>query len=299
MIAYVTAYLKRHYLGEFTCALLNAQPMGFYSTSSIVEDARRHGLTVLPLCVMASDWDCTIEDGALRMGLRWVKGMSEGDGRRVVAARGSSPFTDLDDFVRRTGLDRKSLDRLTEAGGLEALEASRREALWSLGGLLRTVDDLVPVASQLERLPPFPILGALEKVNWDHRASEHSARGHPLAHLRDDLRAQGFPDARGVATMPDGAWVSYAGLVICRQRPGTASGVVFMTLEDETGFVNVVVWPSVFDVEANALILRTTSFLGVSGGVQAKDGVVHIIAQAFWRATASETPPEVDSRNFH
>jgi error-prone DNA polymerase len=223
--------------------------------------------------------------------------MSEADGKAVLAARAARPFHDLDDFVRRTGLDRRALERIAEAGGFESLERSRRESLWSLGGMVRTAEDLVPV---VETHPSFASLGPLEKVFWDHRASEHSARGHPLLHLRAELRAQGLPSAREVAKLPDGAWVSYAGLVICRQRPGTASGVVFMTLEDETGFVNVVVWPAVFESEENLMLIRTTSFLGVSGGVQSKDGVVHIIARKFWKAAASVSEiPEVESRNFH
>jgi error-prone DNA polymerase len=301
LIAYATAYLKRHYLPEFTCALLNAQPMGFYSPATIVGDARRHGLEVRPVCVARSAWDCTIEPAgggelALRMGLRFVKGLGAADGKKILDARGARPFDDMDDFVRRARPKGASLESLGESGALESLVAARREALWRARGLARAAGDALPL-SLPEATPPLPPLDAGDVVAWDHRSSAHSTRGHPLEALRGELRAQGLPDARGVAALPDGARTRFAGLVICRQRPTTASGVVFMTLEDETGFVNVVLWSRVF--EARPLLARTASFLGVAGRVQAQGGVVHLVAEDLFAPSVSRRPPEAESYDFH
>jgi error-prone DNA polymerase len=294
LLAYLTAYLKRHHLPEFTCALLNAQPMGFYSPATIVEDARRHELEVRPVCVMRSDWDCGLEPGlALRMGLRYVKGLGEADGRRIVAAR---PFASLDDFVRRAGLPKGTLETLAEAGALEGFGATRRHALWGVRGLARGQHDPLPVVPA-EATPELPALGPLDTILWDYRTTAHSARGHPLGPLRSELRRQGLPEARAVVAMPDGKRLRYAGLVICRQRPGTASGVLFMTLEDETGLVNVVVWPKVFD--RFALLVKTAPFLGVSGRLQVEQGVVHLIADELWSPQVSRPPPTTASRDFH
>jgi error-prone DNA polymerase len=294
LIAYMTAYLKCHYLPEFTCALLNAQPMGFYSPATIVEDARRHQLTVLPLCARASDWDCTVEHGgALRMGLRYLKGLSPQEGLRIAAAR---PFADLEDFARRTQLARDALDALAQAGALETFGGSRRDALWNVRGLLRTYKDPLPLAHD-ETAPTLPGLNPLDTILWDYRTSSHSARGHPLQHLRPQLRAQGLPAAIEVPALGDGKRIRYAGLVICRQRPGTASGVVFMTLEDEGGILNVIVWPKVY--ERFALIARTSSFLGVTGRLQIESGVVHLVADELWQPRVHGPRPSTESRDFH
>jgi error-prone DNA polymerase len=301
-IAYVTAFLKCHYLPEFTCALLNAQPMGFYSVATIVEDARRHGLEVRPVCVQTSDWDCSLEASdagqpfALRMGLRFVKGLREAEAFKAIAARMERAFESIDDVARRTSLSRDALERLAEAGAFESFALERREALWDVRRAAKSrAEPLVLEAAEVA--PDLAGLGALETVLWDYRTTSHSPRGHPLSALRQELRMQGLPDARAVATMRDGDPLSYAGLVICRQRPGTASGVVFMTLEDETGLVNVVVWSSVFD--RHALLLKTEPFLGITGRLQVEQGVVHLVAEQMWRPEVSRRPPEVESRDFH
>jgi error-prone DNA polymerase len=296
LLAYLTAYLKAHYLPEFTCALLNAQPMGFYSTSTIVEDARRHGLSIAPVSVQRSDWDCTVFQGALRMGLRYVKGLSEPEGRRIVERRTEAPYVSMDDFARRTQLQRRTLETLAEAGALEGFEQSRRQALWSARSLHRTQKDALPLALP-ERTPRLPSLDELDVVLWDYRTTAHSPRGHPLGALRKELSAQGLPSAEDVASMRDGRRVRYAGLVICRQRPGTASGVVFMTLEDETGLVNAVLWPKVFD--QHAYLAKAEHFLGITGRLQVQQGVVHLVADSLWRPTVTRPPPEAESRDFH
>ncbi|MDQ7859945.1 MAG: error-prone DNA polymerase [Armatimonadota bacterium] len=302
LVAYASAYLKCHYHAEFTCALLNAQPTGFYAPSTLVEDARRHGVEVRPIDVRASAWDCTLEAHpaspwrfAVRMGLRYVKGLGEADGRRVEAARARVPFGSLDDFVRRTGLDAGALAALAQVGAFEGLGASRREALWQVRALVGRREMVLPV--EIEEAPPaFDGLSALETIAWDYDVSAHSVRGHPLEPLRDQLAAAGLPDAQTVAAMADGEPVRYAGLVICRQTPGTASGVTFMTLEDETGFVNLVVWPAVF--ERHARLATSAPLLGVTGRLQKHDGVVHVVVQAMWRPMVNTQPPAVTSRDF-
>ncbi|HTR50828.1 MAG TPA: error-prone DNA polymerase [Kofleriaceae bacterium] len=310
LIAYATSWLRKHYLPEFTCSLLNAQPMGFYSPATIVGDAQRHGLEVRPIDVEASAWDCTLEPSgddfafAVRMGLRWIKGIQLGEGERICAARGERAFESIADFVRRTHLPARSHASLAEAGALGALAAQRRDALWQVAGWVRRERDTLPLAAGHADVRgdahgdvAFARLTELDEIFWDYRASDHSTRGHPLAPLRGELRAQRWPDARTVARGRDGQRIEYVGIVICRQQPGTASGVTFMTLEDETGFVNLVVWAQVF--EQFATIVRTTSLLGVTGKLQVQEGIVHVIAERLWAPRLSRPVAEVDSRDFH
>jgi error-prone DNA polymerase len=310
LIAYATGFLRVHYLDAFTCALLNAQPMGFYSVATIVEDAKRHGLEVRAVDVNQSAWDCTLEGDrngagadqgatapagtllALRMGLRWVKGLAEADGKRIASA---APFVDLRDFARRTGLDQRKLQALAEAGALLSIAPSRRAALWDVLALAHEPKDLLPLRVA-EPAPAFAALDPFEEITWDYRTTYHSPRGHPLAPLRQELRHLGLPPAHEVTKKKDGQRARYAGLVICRQRPGTAKGVTFLTLEDETGFVNVVVWQKLFD--RFALLLKTAVFLGVTGKLQRQDGVVHVIADSLWEPRVTVQPATGGSRDF-
>jgi error-prone DNA polymerase len=233
---------------------------------------------------------------ALRVGLRYVKGLSKSEGLRIVAVRGEAGFSSLDDFVRRTALSEKALKVLAEAGALDGFEPDRRQALWSVLSLARSRDASLPVAVA-ESSPGFDALGTAQTIAWDYRTSSHSTRGHPLAPLRAELNARGLPDARSIAKMNDGARVRYAGLVICRQRPSTAAGVVFMTLEDETGFVNLVVWERVFS--QHSVIAQTASFVGVTGKLQKEDGVVHVVAEKLWIPRLLRVPERTVSRDFH
>jgi error-prone DNA polymerase len=297
LIAYATGWMRAHHLDAFTCALLNAQPMGFYSVSTIVEDAKRHGLEVRPVDVQTSAWDCTLAgEGAglraLRMGLRWVKGLTH-DGARQVAE--GAPYRDLDDFVRRTSLDARALQALAESGALESIAPSRRAALWDVLALADEPAGLLPFRAR-EPSPEFAPLDPFETIHWDYRTTYHSPRGHPLGTLRAELRHLGLRPACEIAKQKAGARTRYAGLVICRQRPGTAKGVTFLTLEDETGFVNVVVWAKLFD--QYALLLKTAVFLGVTGKLQREDGVVHLVAQALWEPQVSVKPVGGGSRDF-
>jgi error-prone DNA polymerase len=323
LIAYATAWMKRHYPEVFTCSLLNAQPMGFYSPATIIDDAKRHDVGILPIDVTQSTWSCTLEQKngdmphfrsttegeatsrigneacphfSVRMGLRYVKSLCEKQGERIEEARRERPFSSIEDFAGRTALDEGTLMRLAEAGAFASLESSRRSAIWRVRGFFRDARPALTLAFD-ETQPRFTGLDALETINWDYRTASHSPRGHPLAPVREILRARKLPDARTVTAMNDGQNVRYAGLVICRQRPGTASGVVFMTLEDETGFVNVVVWSKIF--EQHAVMIKTTSFLGVTGRLQVQDGVTHLIADTFWIPKIGAHPEHGRSRDFH
>jgi error-prone DNA polymerase len=303
LIAYATAWLKCHYHAEFTCALLNAQPMGFYASATIVEDAKRHNVIICPIDVQLSEWDCTLEpcdgsagDFAVRMGLRYVKGLGETDWESIAGERCAASFASVDDFVRRTTLDEGVLGTLAEAGGFDGFDIDRRIALWEVRRLARARDESLPISVR-ERMPLFESLSAFDEVKWDYHTTAHSPRRHPLAPMRASLTRQGLPDARAVASMKNGENVRYAGLVICRQRPGTAGGVVFMTLEDETGFVNVVVWESVF--QRYSVLAKTLSFLGITGTLQVEDNVVHLVAETFWEPKVGLKPTGTPSRNFH
>jgi error-prone DNA polymerase len=303
LIAYATAWLKCHYPAEFTCALLNAQPMGFYASATIVEDGKRHHVIVQPVDVAVSEWDCTLEPCeesaggfAVRIGLRYVKGLGERDWESIAAARRAAPFASVGDFVRRTTLDEGVLGTLAEAGAFDAFNLARRRALWDVRRLARTREESLSLQAR-ESIPLFDSLSAFEEVKWDYRTTSHSPRRHPLEPMRPSLNRQGLPAARTVASMKNGEKVHYAGLVICRQRPGTAGGVVFMTLEDETGFVNVVVWESVF--QRYSVLAKTVSFLGITGTLQVEDNVVHLVAEKLWEPKVELKPTGAPSRDFH
>lgn len=317
LVAYLTAWLKHHYHDVFTAALLNAWPAGFYAPATIVDDARRHGVVVLPIDVTRSAWHCTLEPApggaeqqrcAVRMGLRYVKGLAEPDGAAITAARAALPFQSAADLVERVpALTQNALLRLAASGALNALtpeyggtvrrsggagcgDPRRRARLWEvLGAARRGRHTPLPLHAPEPELH-FAPLDQFAAIAWDYAAAEHSTRGHPLEPLRRQLAACALPAASEVTAMANGSAVSYAGLVICRQRPGTAADVVFMTLEDETGFVNLVVWSKVFRQYRRTIL--TTSFLGVGGTIQSQHQAVHIVAQRFWIPELPATPPD-------
>ncbi len=369
LIAWSTAWVKHHYPEVFACALLNAWPMGFYAPSTIVEDAKRHGVEVRPVDVRYSAWECTLEAAgvsgaraaagapagsdragggvgagagagaghtgpghrrhgeslnapappfAIRMGLRYVRGISRVDFERIAAARagadtgtaaGSGAGTDeeadsgraLRTFVRRSRLDSDVLETLARAGALRGFGVGRRDALWKVLGKRTRAHAQLPVGDldafeDAQKHPDFPELNEFESVAWDYGTTRHSTEGHPLEAYREALSKRGLPDARRLNDTADGRRVSYAGVVICRQRPATASGTVFMTMEDETGFVNLIVWKKTFE-EYRSLII-TSSFLGVSGRFQNEDGVSHIIVDSVWRPRVDKAPVTPTSRDF-
>lgn len=331
LIAYATAWLKCHYPAVFACALLNAWPMGFYSPSSIVEDAKRHGIAFLPVDVMASAWECTLVEApaaqgrpapdtpdarfSIRMGLRWIKGMGKSDFERITLARERlAPFPQtpatadsrhLARFVGLAGLSRDTLDALALAGAFSCFGVPRRSALWEAAGdQLRTeAGDAATAPPALdatldnaEVLPDFPSPTAEETIGWDHAVTSHSTTAHALEPYRESLRSLGLPEARELLDRDEGEQVSYAGLVICRQRPETAKGAVFVTLEDETGFVNLVVWQNVF--ERFRILLLTSSFLGITGKLQKTGATVYIAVERCWRPRLELRTPAATSRDF-
>jgi error-prone DNA polymerase len=311
LIAYATAYLRRHHPAVFSCALLNSLPMGFYSAATIVEDAKRRGVEVRPIDARCSQWDCTLERThagrwAIRMGLRFVQGLGARQREKLErASRADGHFRDLDEFVRRTGLNRKSLVALGEAGAFESFtrdatqggeKLERRDALWHVRGIAKRADDSLPLPDSTPS-PSFRDLTRNETILWDYRSSVHSTRGHPMDCVRPLLDAQRIPNAQGIRAAKHGRRVRYVGMVICRQRPGTASGVTFFTLEDETGFVNLVVWRHVF--ERFAILAKTASILGVDGEIQSAEGVVHLVADRLWEPDFELQPEGQRSRDFH
>ncbi|RMG93969.1 MAG: DNA polymerase III subunit alpha, partial [Deltaproteobacteria bacterium] len=303
LVAYVTAWLRCHHLPAFTCALLNAQPMGFYPVSAIVSDARRHGVEIRPPCVQRSAWDSTLEPApdtphrfALRLGLRLVRGL--GDRERAALEAAERPFADLGDFVRRTGLARTALDALAEAGAFACFGVHRRQALWDARGLAAAARDTLAGTCRTDgEAPDFSPLSRGQAVLWDHEVVGASALDHLLAAIRPALRARGLPLAREVNRRPHGARVRYAGWVLCRQRPGTASGITFYTLEDETGFVNLVVFRDVFD--RHERLARGARLLGVDGTIQRAEGTVHLVVERMWAPRIRLPDVRTRSRDFH
>ena len=301
LISYATSYLRCHWPAEFACSLLNAQPMGFYSPATLVEDAKRQGVEVLPICIQRSQWDCDLEPLGeaglgLRMGLRFVKSLGLAAYEALDLARDERPITSVEDLRRRAGLDERALTALARSGALASLGKHRRDALWAARGAARRTEaalEGLDVASELQ----LPALDRHHAIGWDYLAAGHSALGHPMAGLRPQLRARGIPPASEVAAMSDGRRTSYEGYVICRQRPGTAKGVTFMTLEDETGFVNLVVWQDVF--ERHRIIGRTASLLGVDGRIQSQEGVTHLVADRLYVPCTDSPAPALASRDFH
>lgn len=287
LLAYVTAWLKCHHPAHFTCAMLNAWPMGFYHPSTLVDDAKRHGIVVLPIDVKRSQWDCTLEPVArkgwgIRMGLRYVKGLGVRERaafERALSERPfeSPPFESLADFVKRVRIPRSMLERLAQAGAFDGFDAERRRVIWELRRLQPEDAADLPLEKHASgTVARLRRIDRGETIAWDYRTSLHSARGHPLEDLRATLERRGLPEARAVAGFQNGQRARVAGLVICRQRPGTATGVTFMTLEDETGFVNIVVWRDVF--EKFERVGKMASLLLVEGKVQSEEGVVHVVA---------------------
>lgn len=290
LITYVSCWLKRHEPAAFVCALLNSQPMGFYSASSLLQDARRHGVIVRPVDVCHSHWDNTLEGGepggaqpALRLGFRQVHGLNEAAARRIVAARlarGGTEvpwraFRDVADLCHRAGLDAREAGLLAEAGALRALAAHRHAAHWAVAG----VEEPTPLFAQSpqEQTVDLPHPSVAQELLADYRSQGFSLTTHPLALLRSQLQERRCLESRALQDLPHGRGVRAAGLVIMRQRPPTASGVTFVTLEDEWGTVNVVVWQDL--AVRSRRVLVGSRLLAVDGRWEVVDGVRHLIAR--------------------
>lgn len=292
LIAYASAWLKCWHPDVFCAALLNAQPMGFYAPAQIVRDAREHGVEVRPVCINASRWDCTLEPTgdesrlAVRLGLRMVKGLANAHAAAIVAARGDENFTSIADLWRRAGVPVAALDQIAAADGFRpAFGLARREAQWAIKGLRdeelplfaaasdregRTVPELDEPAIALRAMP------AGREVVEDYGHIGLSLRRHPVSFLREDLAKRRIVSCAEAMAARDRRWLEAAGIVLVRQRPGSANGVMFVTLEDETGIANLVVWQKVF--ERYRRVILSSSMIAVRGRVQREGEVVHLVA---------------------
>jgi error-prone DNA polymerase len=285
LLAYASSWMKCHHPEVFCAALLNSQPMGFYQPAQIVRDAQNHGVEIRPICVNASRWDCTLEpaeDGALavRLGLRMVTGLAEEDAARLVVARADDPYRSIDDLWRRAGIKTGALSRLAEADAFQpSLKLQRREAGWAIKGLRDTALPLFDQPGVSELNEPAPALKAMtegREIIEDYSHVGLSLRRHPLALLRQDLAGLNRVPCQVAADARDGRFVRTAGLVLVRQMPGTAKGVLFMTIEDETGASNLVIWKTLYEKQRR--IALGAHLIGVDGRIQREGEVVHLVA---------------------
>jgi len=283
LIAYASAYLKAHHPAAFACALMNAWPMGFYHPATIVQDGMRHGVRFLPIDAMRSDVRGTLErdgDGtlAVRLGLAWVHGLRREAAARVVATR---PHDGVGALAQAARLRRDELEALAQAGALAAFGLERREALWQASAVERDAAGLLARVRPSQTTAPLPAMSAWDETVADYAAAGLTAGPHLVAYLRPALRARGVRSAAELASVRDGAPVAIAGHVIVRQRPGTAKGICFLTVEDETGLANVIVMPDVH--ERARLVLNTAPLLEIGGRLEKREGVIHVRAARFTR----------------
>ncbi len=295
LLAYASAWLKCHHPAAFVCALLNNQPMGFYHPFTLVKDAQRHGVRFHPVDVTRSDALCTLEQDEVRLGLSYVRGLRTESAQRIEKERKRAPFASLQDFVDHAGLRRDEQRMLAEVGALNAFGLTRRSALWQVekagrprGPLFRVAEDPELAAS------PLPDMTLAERLGSDLLGTSLTVGPHPMALFRERLRARGVRRAVDLMNLPDGSYVRVAGAVICRQRPGTAKGFLFLTLEDETGLVNVIVRPDLFERDHAALV--SPQVLEIDGVLQTNDGT-SVRALRARPAPVGDFP--IESRDFH
>jgi len=327
LLAYISSWLKCHYPAAFTCALLNSQPMGFYPPSQLVQDARRHGVIVLPVDVNHSDYDCTLVTSGsteienfessswhLRLGLRLVKGLSMAAAQRIYAARKRRNFCDIQDLVDRSGINAGDRESLAAADALRGLAGDRYRAFWEVAGYQQKLPLEVVAeereaststgqaaaspwpASELQVMLPRP--SEAQDILADYNSTGLTLRRHPLALLRARLQPYGVVVAGGLSALPDGCRIKVAGIVTARQRPQTASGVTFISLEDETGTINVVTWARVYERHHEAA--RYAGMLGVHGILQlGGGGIVHVVATELVDLSHLVSGMTLRSRDFH
>jgi error-prone DNA polymerase len=309
LIAYASAYLKCHYLAAFTAALLNNQPMGFYHPATIVKDAQRQGLKVLPMDVTRSDWKCTLEPSAIshqpsvRLGLNYARGLREPAGQALVRERSLAPFASVQDLARRVPELRKDeLTTLAEIGALNAvpsesknIELHRRDALWQVERAMRWAGPLLDALPEMDGESPLAAMTDEERLVADFRATGLTVGPHPMQYRREEMKRMGIYCASDLAQIPNGRRIRVGGCVIARQRPGTAKGMMFMSLEDETGIANAIFAPDL--LQKNRVLLISERFLMIEGILQNQDNVIHIRAEKVspLRVTRAETV----SHDFH
>jgi error-prone DNA polymerase len=301
LLVYVSAWLKCYEPAAFACALINSQPMGFYAPAQLVRDARNHGVEVRPVDIGASEWDATLEHGvdgepALRLGFRMAKGLSQAGALRIVEVRAAVAFTSTQDLAVRARLDRCDLGALARAGALRELSGHRHRASWSVAG----VEPPLPLIENIDIAEGIPLLRAPtegQDIIADYRSVGLTLGRHPLALLRQRLTQEGVVTAEELRRLTDGDAVHTAGLVITRQRPMTASGVTFVTLEDETGHVNLIVWLKVAERQRRALI--ESRLLEVSGELQREGDVLHVVVKSMRDRSKLLGNLQARSRDFH
>jgi error-prone DNA polymerase len=300
LIAYASAYLKCHYLAAFTAAMLNNQPMGFYSPATLVQDAQRHGLKVLPIDITKSDWLCTLEHKSVRLGMRYIKGMRESVAQMIVEERKHRQFTSIVDLARRVpDLQKRELIFLAEIGALNFLDPNnhihRRDALWQVERACRRTGPLLETIEEPDDHSPLDQMTSEERLIADYHGTGLTVGKHPMAYYRDEMNGMGVLRASELANVPNGAYVRIAGAVIARQRPGTAKGFVFLSLEDETGISNAIITPDIFD--QNRFTVVGGRFLLIEGRLQNVDNVISVKADRVEILPASEAA--VASHDFH
>jgi error-prone DNA polymerase len=299
LLAYESAYMKCHHPAVFAAAILNVQPMGFYSTEVLVNDARRHGVKVKPIAVNASEfWSFVDEEGALRLGFHLIRGLGEAQRERLQAAIGAGTFADLLDFAQRTQLEKEAMENLAVAGAFEPWFATRREAMWALRGLdeRETRGELGRMMDIEEPAARFKAISKRQETAFDLWSTGVTPKVQPIAHLREQLERERVIPAAKLPEMPRNLMCRVGGLVITRQRPGTAKGFVFLTLEDETGLVNVIVRPDVY--EKYRRTIRQAMTLIVEGQLQKESGCIDMLARKVWEFEAKDVTGGMRSRDF-
>ncbi|MBL8389335.1 MAG: error-prone DNA polymerase [Hydrogenophaga sp.] len=305
LLVYDSCWIKRHHPAEFLAAMLNSQPLGFYSPSQLVQDAQRHGVVVRPVDVVHSDWDCTLEDmpppeapgqPVVRLGLRLVSGLSKEEARRISTVRAEYPFASTEDLALRAQLDRQALQQLAAADALQSLAGHRRQQVWDAAAL-QTAPVLLRRAPVNEAALALDEAPEGEAIVWDYTSTGLTLRRHPLALLRERLQKRRFMTAEQLLDTPDGRLVRACGIVTCRQQPGTSQGVVFVTLEDETGTVQVIVWRALR--ERQRAELTGSRLMGVHGVWQRDGQVCNLIAGRLENLNPLLGRLAPESRDFH
>ncbi|QWA31205.1 error-prone DNA polymerase [Pseudomonas sp. RC3H12] len=302
LLCYASSWLKCHEPAIFICALVNSWPMGFYSPDQLLQEARRQGIEVRPVDVFHSEWDCTLEalgenELAIRLGLRQIRGFSEDDARRLEQARAQRPWRDVEDLCLRAGLDGRARARLADAGALRGLAGDRHQARWQVAAVQAQLPLFAEVGSTLEQAVALPAPSIAEDLVADYDTLGTTLGPHPLTLLRTRLRALGCRSSRELAGVEHGDSIAVAGIVVGRQRPQTASGVTFVTLEDEHGMVNVVVWRDLAERQRRELV--GSKLLKVSGRLEQESGVRHLIARRLEDISPLLQGLDVRSRDFH
>ncbi|MEW9678192.1 error-prone DNA polymerase [Pseudomonas sp. TE50-2] len=302
LLCYASSWLKCHEPAIFTCALVNSWPMGFYTPDQLLQEARRQGIEVRPVDVFHSAWDCTLEalgenELSIRLGLRQIRGFNEDDARRLEQARAQRPWRDVEDLCLRVGLDGRARARLADAGALRGLAGDRHQARWQVAAVQAQLPLFAEVESTLEQAVALPAPSIAEDLAADYDTLGTTLGPHPLTLLRTRLRAQGCRSSRELAGVEHGDNIAVAGIVVGRQRPQTASGVTFVTLEDEHGMVNVVVWRDLAERQRRELV--GSKLLKVSGRLEQESGVRHLIARRLEDISPLLQGLDVRSRDFH